>query len=108
MALCASGFCSFNSTGCRMTDVLSVRDLAVAPDVELPVMALADLLVLHSPAAADGPPRIDLVHRDRPGEPLISLDPTDAATLASQLAERFAAVWANAGEGRRRANGELS
>jgi hypothetical protein len=87
-----------------MTEAL-LEDLPAASDLELPVMDLADLAVLHTPARGDRSPRIDVVHRDRPGSPLISLDPTDAATLASRLAEQFAAAWVHADAGRQRSDG---
>jgi hypothetical protein len=88
-----------------MTETLLVEDLAATSDMELPVMDLSDLRVLHIPASGDRAPRIDVVHSDRPGSPLISLDPTDAATLTSRLAEQIAAAWVHADAGRQRSDG---
>jgi hypothetical protein len=84
-----------------MTEQL-LEGLAVDARADLPVLALNDLRVVHTPAALGVAPRIDIVHRDQPGEPLISLDPADASTLAGLLAEQLACAWVHADEQRER------
>lgn len=80
-----------------MTEDLLVG-LAADARADLPVMALNDLRVVHTPAVGDTPPRIDIAHRDQPGEPLISLDPADAATFFARGAEVLACAWVHADE----------
>lgn len=80
-----------------MTEQL-LEGLAADARADLPVLALNDLRVVHTPAALGVSPRIDIVHRDQPGEPLISLDPADASTLAGLLAEQLAYAWVHADE----------
>jgi hypothetical protein len=84
-----------------MTTETILDELAtVERDLALPVMALNDLAVLHTPGSLDRPPRIDVVHRDKPGEPLISLDPTDASIFLGRLSEQLAAAWVHADQQR--------
>lgn len=86
-----------------MTTETILDELAtVERDLALPVMALNDLAVLHTPGSLDRPPRIDVVHRDKPGEPLISLDPTDASIFLGRLSEQLASAWTHADERLRR------
>jgi len=70
----------------------------LAPDAraDLPVLALNDLSFRHTPAAGGMPARIDIAHRDRPSEPLISLDPADASTFVGRLVEQLACAWVHA------------
>jgi hypothetical protein len=83
-----------------MTEAL-LEGLTAGDDMELPVVALNDLTVSRTPAQGELPARIDVAHRDRPGEPLISLDPADAATFVGRLTEVLAAECAHAEAARR-------
>ncbi len=69
------------------TDTIAFADILPDDPITFPVQVLADLAVTQSAG------RVHIGHRDQPDEPLLSLDPADAATLAQQICGAFASVW---------------